>query len=320
MQVDLNRLKVFYLVFKLDGVSKAAERLNISQPGVSQHLKKLEAELGVRLFTRLHKKLVPTAAGMNLFEIVEPFLSSLPEKLTTLRLPADKPFGLLTLGSPYEFGQKYLPEVCSSYRQLYPDVQFAVRLGEPIPTLEMLATGEIDFAIIDLVLATGYLGTRADFYSIDSLIDEELILVCSKEYYEQKVKGDHSFKHLQTLEFISDEQDDLFIQHWFAHHFAEKGLKLNVVMKMESHPASLDCIKLGMGLTVTSLHFIWDEIENGEIVAINTRVKNAVNTISLIQLQDKKPTITEKSFHSFLKKYMQGDGMLHKFRSHARKS
>lgn len=315
MQGDLNKLRIFHTVYKENGVSKAAEKLHISQPAVSQHLQKLEKEIGVVLFTRLHKKLIPTSAGHQLFGAIDDFFGGLPGTLNALRYPAEMVYGVIKIGAPYEFGQKYLPEICHGFRQKYDNVQFSIRLGEPIPTLLLLKEGEIDFAIIDLVLAKNYLGGNADFYSIDPLIDEELTMICSRDYYDRCVMDDVTVDHLLSLDFISDEHDDMYIKHWFLHHYNVKASDFSVVMKVESHQASLACVKLGMGLTVTSSHMVWEDIQRGEIVAINSSVENAVNTMSLIQLQDKVPTNTEKKFHTYLKKVMLLEEMQEKFRS-----
>ena len=72
---NLDRLKVFYHVFARGSVISAAKNLNVSQSAVSQSLQKLESEIKSPLFTRLHKQLVPTAAGERLFAIVKPFIS-----------------------------------------------------------------------------------------------------------------------------------------------------------------------------------------------------------------------------------------------------
>lgn len=314
MQNDLNRLKYFYFIYQEGGVTKAALKLNTSQPAVSQQLQKLEKELGVLLFTRLHKKLIPTSAGHQLYEVLGSFFQGLPEQLVHLKIPSKVPSGILRIGAPYEFGKEYLPGICHEYRQKYPDVRFTIRLGEPIPMLDFLKNGDIDFAVIDIVLATTYLGKHTDFYSIDPLIDEELALICSSEYYHGNIARDHSFTNLITKEFISDEHDNMFLKHWFQWHFNKTNVEPNVVMTVESHQANLNCVKLGMGLTVTSSHMVWEDIEQGTIVAINTDVQNAMNTISLAQLQDKIPTVTEKSFHTFLKKSMKHESMMNKFR------
>ena len=314
MQTDLNRLRIFHVIFAANSVSRAARELNISQPAVSQHLKKLEKELHVRLFTRVHKKLVPTTAAHQLFATIDPFLKGLPKALDRISKPTDIPSGLLRLGAPYEFGQTYLPEICHIFREHYPEVRFLVKLGESFSLLEALQEGALDFAIIDLVLTSLHpLGEQRDQYNIDSLIDEEMALMCSREYYDRRIRGDHSYTNLIDKEFLSDEHDDTFLRHWFKHHFGKEARNLRIVMTVESHQAILHCMKMGMGMTVTSSHMVWREIQDDGIVPITTGTPNAINTISLVQLYDKIPTVTEKVFNRHIREYMRLDSIQHRF-------
>ncbi len=314
MHHNLNRIEIFYQVYSRNSVSEAAKELNLSQPAVSQHLQKLEKELRVPLFTRMHKKLVPTAAGRQLYAAVEPFLTSLPEVLQALRYQADTPHGKVRIGAPYEFGQAYLPDVCQAFRTSYPEVRFAIRLGEPLPLLRLLKEGDIDFAVIDMVQDTvRQMGSSGDFYSIDSLIDEELAMICSRDYYNREIAGDHSYANLIGKDYISDERDDMFLKHWFFHHFGKTGVQPDVVLTVESHQANLRCVKLGMGLTVTSSHMVWKEIAAGSIIPITTDTPNAINTMSLVQLQDKVPPVAEKLFGQHIRAHMRDETMLRRF-------
>ena len=109
MLPDLNRIKVFYFIFASKSVALAASELNITASAVSQSLTKLEAELHVPLFTRLHRKLVPTSAGKALFSIVSPFIRDLEEGIGKILQAKQVPSGMLSIGSPIEFGKSYFP-------------------------------------------------------------------------------------------------------------------------------------------------------------------------------------------------------------------
>lgn len=314
MQTDLNRLRIFHTIYALGSVSEAARKLHLSQPAVSQHLQKLESELEIQLFVRTHKKLIPTSAAVQLYTTINPFLTNLPETLNQIRHPSKEVHGLIRLGAPYEFGQAYLPDVCHAFRLQYPHVTFSITLGESHTLLQALKSGELDFAIIDLVLASLHLiDHRSDLFSMDPLIDEELTLVCSRSYYDREINGDHSYDNLIGKDFISDEHDDTFLRHWFRHHFKISAPKPRIVMTVESHQANLRCVKLGMGLSVTSSHMVWKEIRDNSIVPITTETTNAINTISLAQLLDKIPTVTERIFHNHIGSYMQEDTILRRF-------
>ena len=313
MLPDFNRLKVFYYIYSLNSIVGAANKLHLSQPAISQQLQKLEAELKVPLFTRLHKKLVPTAAGERLFTLVEPFVDRLQDEISYIRQPLDRPAGTLRIGAPREFGKEYLPRFCHEFRQLYPDVMFKLKFKESIPLLTMIREGKLDYALVDVYFKQGELPSFPDIFSIDPLLKEEMVLVCSQEYYQKEISGDHSYKNLLDKEYITDEDDPSILTLWFKHHFRKTPENLNIVMTLDSHEALISGLKLGMGLGVATAHLIWEEIQRGEVVPIATVKENMVNMISLVQLQDKVPTLTEKTFRDFMIVGMQKAGVLERF-------
>ena len=118
----------------------AAKGLNITRSAVSQHLKKLEDEIKTQLFTRLHKRLVPTVAADRLFAIMDPFYKELQSGLQVIKRAKIRPSGLLRIGAPVEFGKAYFPGIFASFRLLYPEVTFFLKLGDP----EVLLAGLIE--------------------------------------------------------------------------------------------------------------------------------------------------------------------------------
>ena len=315
MLPDLNRLKVFYYIFRNGSVVTAARELNLTQPAVSQQLQKLEAELRVPLFTRLHKKLVPTTAGIKLFQLAEPFITRLEQEIPYLRQPLERPSGLLRIGAPREFGKEYLPRFCHQFRHLYPDVQFRLKFKESVPLLTMIQEGDLDFALVDVYFNKGELPGFPDIFSMDPLLKEVMILTCAKDYAEQYIKGDHSFASLLKREFITDEDDPSILDLWFRHHFKKIPDNLDIVMTLDSHEALISGIKLGMGLGVATAHLMWEELLSGELVPIRTKAADMVNMISLVQLQDKVPTLTEKTFRDFMLAAMQEREILERFQA-----
>ncbi|MBW2193812.1 MAG: LysR family transcriptional regulator [Deltaproteobacteria bacterium] len=313
MLPDFNRLKVFYYIFSGKSIVAATEELHITPSAISQHLRKLESEIKTPLFTRLHKKLVPTAAGEKLFAIVKPFMNELESGIGTIRQPLENPSGHLKIGAPIEFGKTYFPEICAAFRKKYPDVTFFIKLEEPAPLLSMIGEGQLDFALVDLFFTKQALFGSHTIYSIEPLIEEELILACSKDYYDTEVRADHAFENLITKDFIADEHRALALRSWFKHHFKKSSVKLHIVMTVESHQAVISGVKKGMGIGVVASHLVLEEINRRSIVPITTGKKEVINHISLVQLQDKIPTLTEKTFQTHFKKEILSTEVLKNF-------
>mgnify|MGYP001351674223 CR=1 FL=1 len=305
MLPDFNRLKVFYHIYSLNSIVGAARVLHLTQPAVSQQLQKLESELKTTLFVRLHKKLVPTEAAKRLFDLVQPFLESLEEGIETIPHPLDRPAGLLRIGAPREFGKEYLPPLSMTFRNLYPEVRFSFQFNETAPLLAMLRKGDLDFSLVDVFMPKGQFVETPHLFSLEQLAPEELILACSDEYYRKEINGDHSYANLVARDFVSDDDEMMILMHWFKHHFNKTVTKLNVVMTTNGHEALLSGVRLGMGLGLTSAHLVYDDLCSGSIVPIETAKPNSKSWISLVQLQDKVPTLTEKTFLAHLKDGIQ---------------
>ncbi|HCY87238.1 MAG TPA: LysR family transcriptional regulator [Desulfobacteraceae bacterium] len=314
MLPDLNRIKVFYYIFDTRSVALAAKELNITSSAVSQALAKLEAELKVPLFTRLHRKLVPTYAGEQLFTIAAPFIRELEAGVERILKSKDVPSGMLRIGSPIEFGKSYFPGVFAAFRRHYPEVVFTMKLGDPSEVLPMISNGELDFGLVDIFLTRGQVYGDLGRFSIEPLIDEEVILACSKTYYDREIRGDHSFENLVTKEYISYQKTSLTLRKWFKYHFNRFSIDLNRVMIADSHQAVINGILHDLGMGVIARHIVKDTIERGEIVPVKTEQADVINKISLVQLQDKIPSLTEKTFIKFLKQDILDSGMSDNFR------
>jgi DNA-binding transcriptional LysR family regulator len=313
MLPDFNRLNVFYHIFSKNSVVNAARELNITASAVSQALNKLESELNVLLFTRLHKKLVPTFAGHQLFEILDPFIHNLEVGIKQISQAKQTPSGMLRIGSPIEFGKSYLPGVFASFRKKYPEVVFTMKLGDPAEIFPMIKNGELDFGLVDIFLTRDHVFEDLGVYHIDPLVDEELIMACSKEYYEREIKQDHSFENLASKEFISYQNSSLTLRNWFKHHFKKAPPKLNRVLTVDNHQAVINGIKNQLGMGVIASHIVRRDIKQGRIIPIKIPQKDVINTISLVQLQDKVPSLTEKTFINFLKTDILSSGTPKKF-------
>ncbi len=301
MLQNLDRLKVFYHVFTQGSIVAAAEVLYVSQSAVSQSIQKLEGEVSSPLFIRLHKQLVPTAAAERLYEIVAPFVEDLQSYLKGIENAKDHPTGELRIGAPMEFGKAYLPLMVAGFRAKYQDVTFTLEFGTPETLFPLLRSGQIDFALIDVFLTQNTHIGSLDIFHFDAVVEEEVILACSKYYYEQSLGGDLSFASLLKQDFISYRKDQQTIKQWFKHHFAKSNnIQVRNVLTVDSHEAVISAIKNNIGIGIVASHLVTNELYEKQIIHIKTSSPELMNSISLVHLQDKIPTFTEKIFEKYL--------------------
>lgn len=307
--VGFDRLKVFYYVFSKKSVIAAAKALYISQSAASQSIQKLEGELKTHLFTRMHKQLIPTTAGEKLFSVVKPFVENLDICLRDFQQAKERPYGELRIGLPVEFGKVYFPGIIATFRQLYPDVTFDLKLGDPSVLLPMLKNGLIDFAIIDLFQTQDQYSGFHNIYDFNTVVKEKIILACSKYYYEKKLKQNVSFRKLSQQNFITYRKDAQTIAIWFKHHYGKRNYSIKPVLNVNSHQAILSAIQHNVGMGIIASHLVRNEIQSGEIIGIKTSKSDITNRMALTQLLDKLQTFTEKVFIKFLLKEIELIGL-----------
>ncbi len=300
MLQNLDRLKVFYHVFTQESVVAAANTLHVSQSAVSQAIQKLEREVSSPLFIRLHKQLVPTSAGERLYGIVRPFMADLDTYLKDQEQAKDHPVGELRIGSPPEFGKAYLPSIVADFREQYHAVTFTLKFGPPETLLPLLRKGQVDFALVDVFLTRYTHIGSLDIYHFAPVVEEEVILACSRQYYENSLRGDLSFTSLSQQNFISYRKDLQTIKQWFKHHFSKPNIHVHDVLTVDDHAAVISAIKNNVGMGVVASHLIKDELRRDQIIHIKSSKPEIINSISLVHLQDKIPTFTEKYFEKYL--------------------
>lgn len=296
---DFNRLKVFYYVYLNKSAASAARGLYISQSAVSQSLGKLETELKSQLFTRLHRKLAPTAAAKGLFEIIEPFVSGLEAGIRRLEGKKAGEGGSLRIGAPVEFGSRYLIKLISEFRKKHPGVFFEVALGHPTALLPGLAEGELDFVFADIFAEKGGFQKGLSLFTITPVMREKLVLAVSREYHRKHFKGSDTLSCLLKCDFLDYQKSSPALNNWFRHHFGKPFSGLKTVLIVESVQAIIHGIRNGAGLGVIPEYLVKREIRGGAIKVIGTGKSELVNRISLVRLQGKTAAPAEAAFLEF---------------------
>ncbi|MGZ6097779.1 MAG: LysR family transcriptional regulator [Myxococcaceae bacterium] len=144
---SLDRLTGFYWVARTGGYARAVRAFPypITEPGVHQQVRRLEAELGVRLFRRVAKdRVAPTSHGRTLLAVVGPFMDSLRVTVDALRASAFG--GTLRIGAAALLVQELVPAWLRQLHRRHPDVD--VTLTElRAPDVAQLRSGELDLVV-----------------------------------------------------------------------------------------------------------------------------------------------------------------------------
>lgn len=149
MQLKLRHLEVFNALLEAGSVSRAAERLNLTQPAVSIALSNLEADLGFRLFHRERGFFAPTNEAMLLHTEVAQGLraiSRVEQRATDIRSGATGGVSIATNGA---LAINFLPKLLAEFQRLNPNITVDIRVHSSRQIASWVSACQIDIGLID---------------------------------------------------------------------------------------------------------------------------------------------------------------------------
>jgi DNA-binding transcriptional LysR family regulator len=139
MKTDLGDLNAFVAVARAGGFRDAARAGNVSASGLSEAVRRLEAQLGVRLLNRTTRSVKATEAGERLLERLAPALNDVEAALDVVNGFRDRPAGTLRLNVPVSAARLVLPDIVPAFLAAYPDIRLEVIAEDSF--VDVLAAG-----------------------------------------------------------------------------------------------------------------------------------------------------------------------------------
>src|ERR1700741_698642 len=139
MKVDLGDLNAFVAVARAKGFRDGARASGASASGLSEAIRRLEAQLGVRLLHRTTRSVAPTEAGQRLLDRLAPALTEVEAALDVVNTFRDKPAGTLRLNVPTSAARLVLPAIVPAFLAAYPEIRLEVIAEESL--VDVLAAG-----------------------------------------------------------------------------------------------------------------------------------------------------------------------------------
>lgn len=240
--VTLRQLRVLLAVAEHEGFGRAGDSIGLSQPAVSQAVRGLEAELGLKLLDRTTREVVLTAAGQALVGPLRRLLGELDGVLDEARGSGAAARGIVRVASAPTISGGLMPQVLAAARQRFPDIQ--VRLGDQTQQLavEAVRNGEVDFAVL-----VGIEAAEPDLEQ-QPLFDEHFVLVCpaGHELAERPLLmlPDLAGRPLVLLDYSSGSRPLI------DRAFARAGVVPRVALDV-GHPATaFRMVQAGLGVSV----------------------------------------------------------------------
>ncbi len=147
--MNLKQLQLICEMVKADfSVSRTADAMSTSQPGISALLKNLEDELSVKIFIRHGKRVTGLSeAGKKIYQYAQDALFNIQAIRTISQEFNDKDKGTLDIAATHTQARYLLPPIIKKFTLRYPKVKLRIRQGNPTQIAEMVIRGEADFGI-----------------------------------------------------------------------------------------------------------------------------------------------------------------------------
>ena len=255
--MNLLQLKYFIAIVEEGSFTKAAKRLYIAQPSLSQHVKNLEDELGADLLRRTARGIEPTEEGEELLQHARVILEQLETARAAVQNASGEPAGEVAIGVPPTVSERLTMPLIMRLREELPKVSPRIVEGMSGYVLDWLRDGRVDIAVLYGTQDTSEIETTEvcleDLYLIcpgENSGDDDTIPfseLCSENMI---LTGPHS--GLRTLiEDIAQKQQ----------------VELNVTIEVDALGQMRELVAAGIGSTILPAWAVKKEIERGEIHA-----------------------------------------------------
>ena len=281
-QIEFRHIKYFLAVAEDLHFRKAAERLFISQPGLSRQIKQMEDDLGITLFDRHNRKVELTNTGQYLqIELIKN-LKNLEHIFNHAKLLNDGIGGDLKFGYVGSAMQEIIPNVLLQFRKEHPEVVFSLKEMDNQKQIENLFTHDIDMGFVRLervprgleivpvltetfclVVPKGYPINSVNFKDLSQFKDESFILFDPKysaSYYEKvmQIFDDSGFSPIVSHNTVHASSIYKLVENNFGISIVPKSLKVE--------NANVAFIELDKIKQRTVLSVIWNKDNRNPIL------------------------------------------------------
>lgn len=288
--MKIRHLRIFKMVCEEESITKAAEKLFMTQPAVSSAISELEGHLGVYLFDRISRRIYLNETGrlfltkviklLDLYDDLEQNIIELEDNAT------------IKIGSSITIANFILPKAIVEFEKVYKNTPTKVIVGNARNIEEMLYNNEIDLGLIEGVIYNEEL-TKIPFSSY------KLAIICSPRHtlaLEESIDINQLIQERLLLREKGSAIRDVFDSALLVHN-----LKANPEWVSINSQALIQSVKQNLGISVLPKILIEREIETGEICEINVNDFELVNINHIVFHKDKIQTNSLKTLIEIIK-------------------
>ena len=289
MNVDLELYKIFYVVAKNKNMTKASEELYISQPAISQAIKKLETQLGGPLFLRSNKGMELTKEGEMFFDYVRGALDLIHNAENEFTSFQNLSKGSIHIGCSTTLTKLLLLDTIEQFHKDYPNIEIKITNDLTSNLILDLQKGKLDFIIFHEGVG------KENGVALEKLIDLKQGFLYHPNYYKDTIS---SFSELTRVPLILQKKGSN--SRSYLDLLALKN-KTEFIPKMEvvSQDLLLEFVQIGLGVGFCFVDFAKMKFPNLKELKINKKIPSV--PVFLATGKNVQPTFASRELIRYLK-------------------
>ncbi|HEV7920468.1 MAG TPA: LysR substrate-binding domain-containing protein [Thermoanaerobaculia bacterium] len=258
MTLEIRHLLLVAAVSEEGTLTKASTRLHLTQSALSHQLLDLEERLGTKLFHRVSKRMILTAAGDRILASAKRVLEDLRHAEEEVRLLVEEKRGLLRITTECYTCYHWLPALLARFRKKHPGVDVRIDVASTKRPAEALAEGSIDLALVSSEMDDRRL-------RITPLFDDELLVIMAPDHpladREAITAKELAAETLLTYGPLDDSTAYLRV-------LRPAGFEPKEWMPVPLTEAMVELARGGIGVAVLARWSVWPQLESGAIVGV----------------------------------------------------
>lgn len=268
-----SQLEVFVTVAELENFSRAAERLHMTQPAVSQYIKVLEKSMDARLFDRSNKYVRLTQAGEIVYHHAKEIIGLYTSMHALIDDLTNKASGTISIGASYTYGEYVLPEVLKRLKEEAPEITPSVTIGNTKEICKLISDYRLDIGIVEGEV-------KDENITVEPFETDELYVVSSPESLTLR-EGNFSPRELEEETWIVREEGS-GTRRISEKFFSSVGILPVSRLEFGSTQLIKEAVEAGLGIALLSRWTFKKEVIAGDLAIVNVEGLPVQREFSLI--------------------------------------
>lgn len=255
--MDIRQLRYFLAIVEEGSFSRAAKRLNIAQPALSLHVRKMEEALGTPLLLRHSSGVSATEAGTLLVERARPLLTGFDHMQDELHQVGQQPGGTVRIGLPGTISGILSVPLIARIHSRHPRIKLIIAEAMSGFVSEWLEDGRIDLGVL-------YSISNSRQIRLEPLLQEELVILLPPG---QSAPAPATMASLSSMRLILPSASH-GLRRMIQQRMQEAGLTFDPAIEVDSYACIKRLVQDGFGCSVLPVHAVAEEVERGLLRAI----------------------------------------------------